>query len=91
MTKTSFLASYLLLFKVNVAVDDGNRDFFFYDDEKRIIIDCFNAVLEENIDDECKMPPNFYRMIKLYSYGLGSVANPKLYCRTIRCGCNGTS
>lgn len=62
MTKIASLASLLLLFKINTAFDEENLEFFDKNEEqsKNVIIKCFNAVLEVNINTE--MMPVAFRM-----------------------------
>lgn len=64
MTKTSSLASLLLLYKVNQAVDTNNDDFFNQDGAK-LIRDTFDEVLAENFNNPEKpqMPPEFRQWV----------------------------
>lgn len=64
MTKTSALASLLLLYKVNKAVDANDEDFFNQNGSK-LIRDSFDQVLMENIDNRKKsqMPSEFRQWV----------------------------
>lgn len=63
LTKLSFLASAYLLYKVNTAVDQNDRQFFEQDSDK-LIRHIFDAVSSENIGDATKMEPEFRAMVE---------------------------
>lgn len=61
MAKIASLASLLLLYRVNTAIDENNRGYFDQKGEK-VVENCFNGVLASNIADESKMPADFRAM-----------------------------
>lgn len=63
MTKIAFLASHLLLFEVNRAVDRNDSTFFENNDSKKIIMHIFNAVVNPNYE-YYTMPTEFRQLIE---------------------------
>lgn len=57
-TRFSVLASLLLLFKVNTAVDSDDTEFFDRN-AADVIHDCYYGVNQDNSNNESHMPPEF--------------------------------
>lgn len=67
-TKIQVLASLLMLFKVNVAVDNNNVE-FFTQNVTEVVRDNFNSVTADNIEDPntAQMPFEFHAMMNRLS------------------------